>query len=97
VLSSFAEVEDSLAALRVLDDEAKVQDAAVQAAQQSLTLSTSRYRGGITTYLEVLTAQTAALASERTAVDISMRRLLSSVQLIKATGGRWDRLDLPGA
>jgi NodT family efflux transporter outer membrane factor (OMF) lipoprotein len=97
VLSSFAEVEDSLAALRVLDEEAKVQDAAVQAAQQSLTLSTNRYRGGIATYLEVLTAQTAALASERTAVDISMRRLLSSVQLIKATGGRWDRLTLPGA
>jgi NodT family efflux transporter outer membrane factor (OMF) lipoprotein len=95
VLSSFAEVEDSLAAIRVLEQEASVQKSAVQAAQRSLTLSTNRYQGGVTTYLEVLTAQTAALADERTSVDISTRRLLSTVALIKAVGGRWDRLNLP--
>ena len=90
VLTAFQDVEDNLAGLRILADEAKTQDAAVQAAQRSLNLSTTRYRGGVTSYLEVLTAQSAALSDERTAVTLLGRRLNASVLLIKALGGGWD-------
>jgi len=95
VLSAFQEVEDNLAAQRILDQEAQTQQAAVQAAEQSLTLSNNRYRGGVTTYLEVITAQSTALADERTEVQILGRRMATSVQLIKALGGGWDVKDLP--
>jgi NodT family efflux transporter outer membrane factor (OMF) lipoprotein len=97
VLTSFQEVEDSLAALRILESEAKTQDAAVAAADHSLTLSNNRYRGGVATYLEVITAQSAALVDERTAVEISGRRMLESVLLIKALGGGWNASSLPRA
>ena len=90
VLTGFQDVEDNLAALRILEDEAKTQDAAVQAAQQFLTQSTTRYRGGVTSYLEVLLAQEVALSDERTAVSILGRRLNASVFLIKALGGGWN-------
>ncbi len=95
VLNAFQEVEDNLAAQRILDSEAETQQAAVSAAEQSLALSTNRYRGGVTTYLEVITAQSAALSNERTAVQILGRRMTASVQLIKALGGGWDVKDLP--
>ena len=95
VLSAFQEVEDNLAAQRILADEAQTQQAAVTAAEQSLALSNNRYRGGVTTYLEVITAQSAALSNERTAVQILGRRMTASVQLIKALGGGWDAKDLP--
>lgn len=95
VLVAFQEVEDNLAALRILEQEAKTQDAAVTAAQHSLALSNNRYRGGVATYLEVITAQSAALADERTAVQISGRRMLDSVLLIKALGGGWANANLP--
>jgi NodT family efflux transporter outer membrane factor (OMF) lipoprotein len=95
VLTSFQDVEDNLAALRILEDESKTQAAAVTAAERTLTLSTSLYKGGLTTYLQVITAQSATLANERTAVDISTRRMVSSVLLIKAVGGGWDRSYLP--
>lgn len=90
VLTAFQEVEDNLAALRILEEEAKTEDTAVQAAQRSLGLSTNRYKGGVTGYLEVLTAQSAALSDQRTAVSILGRRLTASVLLIKALGGGWD-------
>jgi len=95
VLTSFQEVEDSLAALRILENEAQVQSAAVSAAEHSLTLSTNRYKGGVANYLEVITAQSAALSDERTAVDIAGRRMAASVSLIKALGGGWNRSALP--
>jgi NodT family efflux transporter outer membrane factor (OMF) lipoprotein len=97
VLAAFQEVEDSLAALRLLEDEAKTQDAAVAAAQRSLELSTNRYKGGVATYLEVITAQSTALADQRTAVEISGRRMLASVSLIRALGGGWNVASLPTA
>ena len=84
VLTAFQEVEDNLAALRILDDEAKAQQAAVAAAEHSLDLSTNRYKGGVVSYLEVTTAQSTALADERAAVDILRRRMTASVSLIKA-------------
>ena len=95
VLTSFQEVEDSLSDLRVLDEEAKTQDAAVAAANRALDQSTNRYKGGLDTYLTVITAQSAALANERTAVSLLTRRLTSTVLLVKALGGGWDVSKLP--
>jgi NodT family efflux transporter outer membrane factor (OMF) lipoprotein len=95
VLNAFQQVEDSLAALRILEDEAGIQDQAVKAAQQSLSLSVTRYEGGVTGYLEVITAQNAALADEVTAVNILGRRMVSAVQLAQALGGGWNRSSLP--
>src|SRR6201993_3617576 len=95
VLTGFQQVEDNLAALRILEKEANVQAAAVQAAQRSLNLSNIRYEGGFTSYLEVITAQNAALSDEVTAVNILGRRMASAVLLIEALGGGWDRSPLP--
>ncbi len=95
VLGGFQEVEDNLAALRVLEQESGSAAVATQAAQRSLTLSTNRYKGGVTTYLEVLTAQQAQLANQRTQADITTRQFAASVQLIRAIGGGWDTSKLP--
>jgi outer membrane protein TolC len=94
-LGAFREVEDNLAALRILDEEAKAQRVAVASSQRSLELSTNRYKGGLVTYLEVITAQSIALANERTEVDLVRRRMGASVLLIKALGGGWDASQLP--
>lgn len=94
VLVAYQEVEDNLAALRLLEQEANTEAAAVAAAEHSLDLSKNRYTGGVTTYLEVITAQTTALADERTAVQVSGRRMVDSVLLIKALGGGWDAASL---
>ncbi len=90
VLTAFQDVEDNLAALRILAEEAAQQSRAVTAAEHSLTLAKNRYQGGITTYLEVITAQSAALANERTEVDLLTRRMIASVELIRALGGGWN-------
>jgi NodT family efflux transporter outer membrane factor (OMF) lipoprotein len=95
VLEAFQQVEDNLAALRLLDQELTTQQVAVAAARRSVDLSTVRYKRGITTYLEVLTAQSTALSDERIAADLMTRRMTASVQLIKALGGGWDRSQLP--
>jgi NodT family efflux transporter outer membrane factor (OMF) lipoprotein len=94
VLTAYQEVEDNLAALRLLEDESNTETAAVAAAEHSLALSNNRYKGGVTAYLEVITAQTTALANERTAVQISGRRMVDSVLLIKALGGGWNAASL---
>jgi NodT family efflux transporter outer membrane factor (OMF) lipoprotein len=95
VLTGFQQVEDNLAAVRILENEAYVQDEAVVAAQHSLDLSETRYKGGVTSYLEVITAQSAALSDEVTAVNILGRRMANTVLLIQALGGGWDRSSLP--
>jgi NodT family efflux transporter outer membrane factor (OMF) lipoprotein len=95
VLTGFQQVEDNLAALRILEKEADAQQRAVVASHKYLDLSLTRYRGGITSYLEVTTAQSAALVDEVTAVNILGRRLTSAVLLIQALGGGWDRSALP--
>ena len=90
VLSAFQEVEDSLSDLRVLEEESKTQDAAVAAANRSLEQATNRYKGGLENYLTVITAQSAALTNQRTAVSLLTRRMTSTVLLVKALGGGWD-------
>jgi outer membrane protein TolC len=95
VLVAFQEVEDSLAGLRILAQEAETQQAAVMAAEHSVELSTNRYKGGVANYLEVTTAQGIALSDERVAVQIRGRRMISSVQLIEALGGGWKTSELP--
>jgi outer membrane protein TolC len=95
VLSAFQEVEDNMAALRILQAEAQTEDVAVGAARHSVELSITRYRGGVTSYLEVTTAQSAALTDEVTAVTILTRRMTASVLLIKAIGGGWDASQIP--
>src|SRR5271168_1554791 len=95
VLAAFQQVEDNLAALRILEQEAAVQNAAVQAAQRSLELSNIRYAGGVTSYLEVTVAESAALSDEVTAVNILGRRMANTVLLVQALGGGWDRSELP--
>jgi NodT family efflux transporter outer membrane factor (OMF) lipoprotein len=95
VLTSFQQVEDNIAALRILEHEAQVQDKAVVAAQKYLELANTRYTGGVTSYLEVTTAETAALTDEVTAVNILGRRMVDAVSLVQALGGGWDRSALP--
>ncbi len=97
VLTAFQDVEDNLAALRILEDEARVQDEAVAAARQSVTLTTTQYRAGIVSYLNVITTQTIALADEVTAVQILGRRMTAAVLLVEALGGGWSDTDLPSA
>ena len=95
VLQSFQDVEDNLAALRILEHESKAEQDAVTDAERSLKLSTIRYKGGLATYLEVITTQSTALADEQTFANIQARRMSASVQLIKAIGGTWDTSQLP--
>ena len=89
VLTAFKEVEDNLAALRILEDEARVQDEAVSAARQTVAVATNQYRAGTVSYLDVVVAQATALANERIAVDIRGRRTVAAVLLVKALGGGW--------
>ena len=95
VLQSFQDVEDQLAALSILNNEAAAQQQTVADAQRSLGISTNRYKGGLTTYLEVITAQAIELSNRRTEADITTRQFAASVQLVKALGGGWDKTQLP--
>ncbi len=90
VLTGFQEVEDNLAALRILEEEARVQEATVKAAHQSAQISLNQYKAGIVSYLNVATAMTISLGSQITALSIDSRRLVASGLLIKALGGGWD-------
>jgi len=94
-LNAFQEVEDNLAALRILEKEADQQHQATASAQESLQLFKNRYEGGVDNYLQVITAQTIALADERNDIDIQRRRMDASVLLVKAVGGGWDTTQLP--
>ena len=89
VLAGFQEVEDNLAAMRILEQEASVQEEALKSARQSVELTTNQYKAGTVSYLNVIAVQTTALGNERTAVDILNRRLAASVLLVKALGGGW--------
>jgi len=95
VLTAFQEVEDNLAALRILEEEARLQDEVVQAARHALELTTNQYQAGIVSYLNVISAQTTLLSNERTASSLLGRRLTASVALVKASGGGWSAESLP--
>jgi NodT family efflux transporter outer membrane factor (OMF) lipoprotein len=95
VLTSFQEVEDNLAALRILQEEAQVQEKAVNAAKQTLALTSNQYQAGTISYLNVMTAQTTALSNQQTAVQLLGDRLSASVLLVKALGGGWNVAMLP--
>jgi outer membrane protein TolC len=95
VLGAFNEVEDKLSDLHVLEQELVVERRAVDAAQHSLDLSNQRFKGGATSYLEVLVAENTLVANQRTATDLQTRQFAASVQLILALGGGWDVTQLP--
>jgi NodT family efflux transporter outer membrane factor (OMF) lipoprotein len=95
VLAAFQQVEDNLAALRVLENEAQAEDAAVKAAQNSLDISTYQYKAGTVNYLTVITEQAILLQDQVQAVSILTRRMSASVLLIEALGGGWDVSKLP--
>jgi NodT family efflux transporter outer membrane factor (OMF) lipoprotein len=94
-LTAFQEVEDSLAALRILDQEAQQQREATASADDWLQVSTNRYKGGVDNYLQVIIAQTTDLTNQRNEADILRRRMDASVLLIKALGGGWSVSELP--
>jgi NodT family efflux transporter outer membrane factor (OMF) lipoprotein len=95
VLTALQQVEDQLAALRVLEQEAQAEAEAVQAAQQTLNIVNAQYEAGTTDYLQVITAQTTALTAQRNAIDVLTRRLTATVLLIEALGGGWTTAALP--
>jgi NodT family efflux transporter outer membrane factor (OMF) lipoprotein len=94
-LTAFQEVEDNLAALRILETEAQQQQQATASAADTLQLFTNRYVGGVDNYLQVITAQTVLLTNQRNDIDIERRRIDASVLLVKAIGGGWDTTQLP--
>jgi NodT family efflux transporter outer membrane factor (OMF) lipoprotein len=95
VLTAFQQVEDNLAALRILATEAQQQHAAVASAEHTLELFNNRYVGGEDTYLQVITAQTNVLLNRRNDVDIQRRRMDAAVTLVKALGGGWSDTEIP--
>lgn len=95
VIQAFQDVEDNLSSLRIINQEAAVEQNAVAAAQRSFNLSNQRYKGGATSYLEVLTAETTLLNNQRTLTELQTRQFAASVQLIRALGGGWDVTQLP--
>jgi len=90
VLTAFQQVEDSLAALRILSQAIEQQDSATESAARSLREAEARYKGGLDPYLNVISAQSALLNSQQTAVNFREQQMVASVQLIKALGGGWD-------
>jgi len=97
VLGAFQEVEDQLAALRILQEEAKAEDAAVRSAREAVQLTLNEYRAGTVAFTTVITAQTTLLTDERAALTVQEARLVASATLIQALGGGWDATRLPAA
>jgi NodT family efflux transporter outer membrane factor (OMF) lipoprotein len=95
VLTAFQQVEDNLAALRVLSQEIKQQVVAIDSSQRYLDLATDRYKLGIDPYLDVITAQTTLLSNKQTLVNLRMQQITDSVQLVEALGGGWTRAQIP--
>lgn len=95
VLTAFQQVEDNLAALRILSKEIEQQDVAIKSAQRYLTDATNRWKLGLDPYLDVIIAETALLNNEQTMVNLRMQQITASVQLVEALGGGWDKTQLP--
>src|SRR5205085_1619471 len=90
VLGAFQEVEDNLAALRILETEAAQQQVTVTSANQAVQLELERYKAGTVSYLDIITTQTISLINERAAVAILRNRMIATVQLVRALGGGWN-------
>ena len=90
VLDGFREVENYLVQLKVLEDEAVVQQQALDSARESLRLTSNQYKAGLIAYLDVVVVQATALSAERTVLNLQQSRLIASVNLITALGGGWD-------
>jgi NodT family efflux transporter outer membrane factor (OMF) lipoprotein len=97
VLTAFQQVEDNLAALRILAAVIEQQDSAIESAGRSLQVAAVRYQAGIDPYLNVIAAQTALLTDQQAAVTFRMQQMVASVQLIKALGGGWDASQIPSS
>jgi NodT family efflux transporter outer membrane factor (OMF) lipoprotein len=95
IFLAFNDVEDQLSGLRILENEYGVQEKAVDFAQHSYDISNRRYKGGATSYLEVLTAEATLIQNQRTAIDLETRQFVDSVGLIRSLGGGWDMSQLP--
>ena len=95
VFQAFNDVEDQLSALRILEQESATEQSAVDSAQHSFDLSNARYKGGATSYLEVLTAEQTLLQNQVTDINIVSRQFAASVSLVRALGGGWDVTQLP--
>ena len=95
IFMAFQDVEDQLSGLRILEQESGVEQKAVASAQHSYDVSNQRYKGGVTSYLEVLTAQATLIQNQRTAIDLQTRQFVSSVGLVRSLGGGWDASQLP--
>jgi outer membrane protein TolC len=95
VLLAFNDVEDQLSSLRILEQESAAEQKAVVSAQHSYEISNRRYQGGVTSYLEVLTAEATLLQNQHTAIDLETRQFAASVGLVRALGGGWDASQLP--
>jgi len=95
VFLAFNDVEDQLSGLRIMEAESVVEQRAVESAQHSRDISNQRYKGGVTSYLEVLTAEATLLQNQRTAIDLDTRQFAASVGLVRALGGGWDANQLP--
>jgi outer membrane protein, multidrug efflux system len=90
VLTAFQEVEDGISNLSTLSKALSTQTSAVDAARRALNIANNRYLGGVTSYLDVITAQTTLLGSERLETQLLGQQMVSSVYLVKALGGGWD-------
>jgi NodT family efflux transporter outer membrane factor (OMF) lipoprotein len=90
VLVAFQQVEDGLSGLALLNQAAKTQQAAVADSRRALDIANNRYVGGVTTYLDVITAQSTLLTNERLATQLLGQQMVTSVYLVKALGGAWD-------
>jgi outer membrane protein TolC len=95
VLTAFQQVEDSLAAVRILSQQILKQQQAVTSSEEVLKLEMERYQLGLDPYLDVVTAQTTLLTNQQTLANLHVLEMSSSVQLIEALGGGWDRTQLP--
>jgi NodT family efflux transporter outer membrane factor (OMF) lipoprotein len=95
VLTAFQQVEDSLAAVRILSQQIRRQQEAVASSQSFLNLEQGRYDNGIDPYIDVVTAQTTLLANQQSLATLDVLQMTASVQLIESLGGGWDRSQLP--
>ena len=95
IFLAFEDVEDQLSGLRILEQESGAEERAVNSAQHSYDISNQRYKGGVTSYLEVLTAEATLIQNQQTAINLQTRQFVASVGLVRSLGGGWDTTQLP--